>query len=824
VAVVGSLARDLRYTLRSLRGTLRLTFAALGCVALGLGGAVFILTVANAVLLQAPPFPDADRLMRVWTLRGSARERADVSYLDARDVTARARSFDAVEIIARTRAAFTMADGTERVRGESVTPGYFDLIAMRPSLGRLFARDEYAPDAPRVIIIGHALWMRAFGGRPDVLGQTVRARPNDGAPDESEQLFSIVGVMPPGFSGTVDPDVSEFWLPLEQYAPRAHFERRRSRPMWVLARLRPGVTPAAAHAEVSAIGRQLAAQHPDDYHEISLAVEPVGETWRERFRSGLTMLTAAAGLLLLIACVNIAYLLLARLAQRDHELRLRAALGAPRGSLVRQLLLESLILTLGGGAAGMLLAVGGVKIFAAAQVFRLPSFLPLSVDVRVMVLGLGLVLVTALVSGALPALFVARTGASQQLREIGRGTTLGRRQRVVIDGLVAAEIALSSLLLVGSTLMVRTYANLVGSDLGFRTENIQRMAVTLDRREFPTPASQLAFVREAKSTLEALPGVAGVAFVAGVLPPWIDGVAPIAVGGVPRPELAADRHAVDDDFFGTMGIPVSEGRAFHAGDQADSRRVAVVSQSLARAIAGDARRSAVGTTIQIARDARQAAAADEIVIVGVVADVRYHGPNAARRADHDLYVPIAQRPDETVSIAIHARRDPTLLMGAVRRAIGRLAPTSPVHWVSTMEEELGIQFGDARLYAWLTAVFGASALLLVTIGVYGVVSNSVTRRWSELGVRMAIGARPTQIVTLVLAQAARPMLIGVAAGAAVSLAAASLLSTLVYGVATSDAVTFIGVGMALLAIALGACYLPARRVTRLELRDVLLPR
>ena len=819
------LVGDLSYTLRSLRGTLRLSLAAAGCVALGLGGAVFILTVARSVLFQPPPFPDADRLVRVWTYRGAVRERADVSYLDARDLAARAQSFDAVEIIARTRAAITMRDGTERVRGESVTPGYFDMIAMRPSVGRAFSRDEYEPAGPRVMIVSHAFWMRAFGGRSDILGQTVRARANNGTANDDDQVFSIIGVMPPGFSGTVEEDISEFWLPIEQFTPRAQLDRRRTRQMWVLARLRAGVSPASAHAEVQAIGQQLAAQHPDDYHQIALGAEPVGETWRGRFRGGLSMLSAAAGLLLLIACVNIAYLLLTRLAQREHELRLRTALGAPRSALVRQLLIESLVLTVGGGTLGMLLAVWGVNVFAAAQVFRLPPFVRLSVDVGVVAIGLGLVLTTAVLSGALPAFFVSRAGGAQQLREIGRGTTLGRRQRLVIDGLVAAELALSFLLLVGSTLMIRTYANLVGSDLGYRTENVQRLALTLDAREFPTPQSQLAFVREAKASLASLPGVLGVTTVAGVLPPWVGGVAPLAVGGVPREDLVADRHSVDDDFFTVMGIAVREGAGFSSSDRADSRRVAVVSQSLARAIVGNGGRSVIGTSIQIARDARQlAAGAEEIVIVGVVDDVRYHGPRAIRRVDHDLYLPIAQRPDETISIAVRTERDPELLLGQLRRSLGRLAPTSPIHWVSTMDEELGIQFGDARLYAWLTAVFGAIALLLVTVGVYGVISNAVTRRWSELGVRMAVGARPAEIEMLVLSQAAWPMLLGITVGAVASLAVAELLASLVYGIGTTDPVSFMGVGVVLLGVGLVACYLPARRVTKLDLRDVLQPR
>ena len=817
-----ALLRDLRHTLRSFRGTLRLSLAAIGCVALGTGGAAFILTIAKAVLVQPPPFPDADRLVRIWTIREGTGQSADVSYLDVRDIEARARSFDAVEMAARTRTAFTTDVGTERVRGESVTAGYFALIDVRPALGRAFSREEYEPGAPRVMLIGHGLWMRMFGGRPEIVGQTVRARGNAGMPGESDQLFTVVGVMPPGFAGTVDPDVSEFWLPIEQYTPRALLDRRRSRSVWVLARLRPDVTVNTAQAEVGAIGRQLAAEHPNDYREMSLGVEPVGETWRERFRGGLTMLTAAAGLLLLIACVNISYLLLTRLAHREHELRVRMALGAPRASIVRQLLLESLVLTIAGGVLGTILAAWGVRAFAAAEVFRLPAYVPLTVDASVVGIALGLVLVTAMLSGALPAAFVSRVGSAQQLREVGRAATLGKRQRLAIDGLVAAEVAFSFLLLTGSLLMVRTYANLVRSDLGFRTENLQRLAISLDPQEYSTAERQLAFIEEARASLAAHPGVSGVSFVAGILPPWFDPEVPLAVGGVARPELAAvERHAVDDQFFRVMGIAVRDGRGFLPSDRADTRRVAIVSWSLARALAGGDGRGALGMTFQIARDARQPSAIEPIAVVGIAEDVRYHGPRAERAADHDLYLPIAQAPSSILSIAVATERDPSMLLGALQRTLGRLAPTSPIHWVSTMEEELALQFGDARLYAWLTGVFGGIALLLVTIGIYGVMSNAVTRRYTELGVRMAIGARPRDIVSLVLAQASRPMLAGIAVGAAAALASATLATSLVYGMAPTDPATFAGVAVTLLVTGLIACYLPARRATRLDPKQVL---
>ena len=819
------LLQPIRHTLRSLRGTRALSLAAVGCVLLGTGGAVFILTIANGVLRRDPPFADAERLVRVWTVRDGTGQYGDVSWLDVQDLAARARSFDAIEVAARTRTALTTAAGTERLRGESVTPGYFALIDMRPALGRAFSSEEYAPDAARVILLGHTLWMRTFGGDHAIIGRTVRLRGSTGSPDEADALVTVVGVMPPGFSGTVDPDHSEFWLPIEHYTPRSLLERRTSRSSWVMARLRPGVALSAAHAEVAEIGRDLAAEHPAAYRELSMGVEPVGESWRSRFRAGLTLLTVAAGLLLLIACTNVAYLLLARLAQREHELRLRLALGAGRGVIVRQILRESLLLTVVGGAVGVLLAIRGVQAVAAAGVFQLPPYVSLAVDARVVAVAMGLLLLTAVVSGALPAWLGARLSAGHQLREMGRGTTLGRRQRLTIDGLVAAEVAFSFLLLVASALMVRSYANLASSDPGFRVDRVQRLAITLDPGEYDTPERQLAFAREVRAQLQAQPGVTGVSVIAGVLPPWFDPEVQIAVGGVPRPELSAVRqHAVDENFFTVMDIPLRGGRVPSARDDATAPRVAVVSRSVARALAGGDGRSALGMRFEIVRRGQAAPAGTPVEIVGVAEDVRYNGPRGNPvQVDRDLYLPIAQSPDPTLSIAVATAGDPSPLLPGFQRLLGRLAPTSPQHWISTMEEELALQFGDARLYAWLTGVFGATALLLVTLGIYSVLANAVTRRLAELSVRMAVGARPRDIVTLVVSQASRPILVGVAVGGVLALAAVGLAASLVYGMRARDPVTFGGVAALILAAGLVASYVPTRRATRLD-PNVLLQR
>ncbi len=806
--------QDLRSGLRAYRTLPMLLAAALACVALGMGGTLFIVAVAQGVLLRPPPFPDADRLVRIWTVAEGGSARQDLSVLEARDIQAQAHSFAALEIAARTRAAVMTEEGTERMRGESVTSGYFALIGLQPALGRLFSPAEYAPGAPGVIVISHRMWQQKFGGRADILGRAVRARGSTG--QEVDRLYSIVGVLPAGFIGTVDPDISDFWLPLEQYAPRRVLEDRRTRAAWVIARLRAGATLAAAQEEVARLGDRLAAQYPDAYQQLGFRVEPLGESWRARFRTGLLMLTGAAALLLFIACINVAHLLLARLLQREPELRLRLVLGAGRGRILRLLLTESLVLAVAGGVLGILLATWCVHLFVAADVFRLPAYVRITIDARVVLLAAALVLLTSLLFGVLPAWFGTRLDAAQALRQAGRGSTMGRRQKRITEALITAEVCLCFLLLIGCALLLRTYSNLLRADVGYRTERLLRMAISLDGQPYPNTEARLGFVRAAGALLRQQPGVRGVSFLAGVLPPFFDDEVAIARDGRTLPALSAvQHHAIDSAFLGVLDIALRHGRNFQHADGAAAPRVAIVSESLARTLSGGAARTALDLTVQLAGSAAP------VQIVGIVEDVRYHGPLATRPIDYDVYVPIEQALQQVLSIAIQTAGDPTALLRPLQQALGTLAPTSPLHWMSTMQDELQLQYGDARLYAWLTGVFGGSAMLLALLGIYGVVTHSVIRRYSELGVRRAVGASRGHILWLVLRQGSRPLVLGLVLGAALALAVGRFLHTLLYGVNTADPRTFVSVAVVLLGMGLLACYLPARRATRLDPRAVL---
>lgn len=809
--------QDLRFGFRNLLRTPRITLAALACAAIGIGAAIFIAALTEALLLRQLPFADADRLVRIWLTTDGNATREDLSYPDVRSLREATRSFAAIEVTARTRAAVRTETGSERMRGESVSAGYFGTVGVTASVGRLFAANEYDPGAAPVVLISDAMWRRKFGGRPEVIGATLAMRPSVG--DDAERLYTIVGVMPPGFSGTIDSDVSDFWLPIGQFLPQPLLESRTARIVWVLARLAPGATEATARAELAMIRQDLAAHYPLEYRHRAFSLEAVGEMTRERFRTGLLMLNGAAALLLLIACGNVANLLLARLAQREGELALRLALGAERKRVLRLLLTESLLLATAGGVLGTALAALSVRVFVARDVLAVPDYMRITLDVRMIALAAGVVAVTSILFGVLPAWAGSRVHPASRLRESDRSGTTTFRQRMLVEGLITTQVALAFVLAVGSTLMLRTYVNLLDDDVGFRTRNLLRMAVTLDPGEYGTSEAQLGFARDATTLLESQPGVRRVSFMAGVLPPGFDRQTALAVGGETVESLGeVPVHAVDDAFLDVLDIPLLRGRNLEPRDDANAPRVALVSESLAEALAPDQGAGAIGRRFQtIAADGR---ISEPMEIVGVVGDVKYHGPLTVTRG-YNVYVPITQDPWWIMSIAIWTDVPPASLIEPLQRELGQFAPTSPQHWISTMEDELALHYGEARIHAWLTAVFGAAAALLVVLGLYGVLTYAVARRNRELAVRIAMGALPRDIMALVLGYGSRTMTLGLIAGALAAFAGARLVGSLVYGVAPTDVLTFILVGATLFLLGMVASYLPARRAAGVEPAETL---
>jgi predicted permease len=563
---------------------------------------------------------------------------------------------------------------------------------------------------------------------------------------------------------------------------------------------------------VRSVATALAAEHPAAFDRVTLTAEPFGESWRVRFRLSLYTLLAAAGLLLLIACANVATLLLARLAQRESELTVRIALGAPRRRILRQLLLESLMVAAAGGAAGLALAAAAVRVFAASGVFALPPYVHIAIDTRAAVIGIVLVGVTGMLFGVLPAALGSGEAGKVGL-ERGARVSLGRKQRRYGQMLVVAQVAFTFVLIVGSTLLLRTYRNLIGADLGYRTQNLLRLAVSPDPNAFRNGPSRVALADHIKQTFEAYPGVRRTTVMAGVLPPWFDDVVDVTSG----PDLRirdAGRHAVGPDYFEVMGMTLLRGRSFASSDRAPGATSAVLSESLAQRLTESTKRDAIGQRVHAS--VAGMSSLETLEIIGVVNDVSYNGPRRARLADHDLYVPLERGRPGALSIAVHTGVDPASLIDPLSRALGKLAPTSPQHWISTMEAELGLQYREPQLYASLSAIYGLAAAMLAVLGIYSVLANNVARRHRELGVRMAVGAQPWDIIRLVLSEGIRTVAVGLAIGTSLSVLGTRLLAGLLYGVSPGDVLTLLLASAGLGATGLVAALIPSLRASRVD--------
>jgi putative ABC transport system permease protein len=810
----------LRFALRSLVRTPRLSLAAVACIGLGAAATTAVSTLVAATVLRPLPFPAADRLVRLWW-EEDGNPRVSLSIPELRDA-ASLRSFDVLLATARVRAVAVLDGGAQRMRGEGVSPGYFESLGLRPHLGRLLADEDHRPGAPRVIVISHALWTGSFGADPAVVGRTFRTE---------RAAYTIAGVGPAGFQGTVEPDVVTFWIPLSQYEPAAMLEERRTRQSWAIGRLREGTGLGAAAAEVAALGGALAERHPVVYRRLRLRVEPMGENWRGGFRASGLLLAGSAVLLLLVAATNVAGLLLARVIERRRELAVRAALGADRGRLVRQLLLEAAILVAAGSALGMLVAPAVLRAFLALSPVALPAYVQVAPDARALLVSIAALAVTGLLAGTAPAIFGSRVAPGEALKEDGRGTVGGRAERRAGGLLVAGEVALTLVLLVAGALLLRSWERLEKVPLGYRTEGLARLAFALSRQDVPETSAVPAFRERVRATLLEHPGVQEVGLVWLTLPPWDAERFRIRFAGldpaVAEEGLDVGGHLADHGLLPALGIPILAGRNFEPADAAAGAHVALVSRSVAERMGGVA--AAVGRELVVpGRDPAMPSGAFQVV--GVAENVAWDGrreqdtdrmirfaDRGDRRAGReDVYLPLALYPLRTVSAAVSMRGDAAAALEPLRRRIASVAPTSAVQWTSTMREELALEVQPARFYALLVTAFSTSALLLTAVGVFAVLSHGVSRRTGEIGLRMALGARAVDIAWLVLESGSRALGAGVVAGLAGAVVLGRAVSGVLYEVPPLDGAAFAAATAVLLLVALPAGLLPARRASRLQ--------
>lgn len=793
--MLDALRQDLRFALRQLRSHPGFTAVVLLTLGLGIGANTAMFSVVDAVLLRPLPYPEASRLVLLQGHKeGIGNEAASVP--DFLDWKAQSRSFSGMTAFAGASLNLAASDGRppQRLVAARVTSDFFRTLGVAPSPGRGFTAQEDRPGAGKVVVLGRSLWKDRFGADPDVIGRAVTL---NGEP------YTVVGIAAPGFEF---PSWAQAWTPVAPQ-PGSPGQGRRSDFLGVVGRLAPGVTLEAARADMAAIGQRLERQYPATNTGWSVAVTPLRERIVGDVRPALLVLLGAVGLVLLIACANVANLLLARGAARRRELAMRAALGAPRRRLVGQLLAESLVLSVLGAGLGILLTFWATRALVGLDPGALPRLSEVHLDGAVLLFALGAALVTTVLFGLVPALRLTRTDLRGELVDGAR--TAGSIGRGVLDrGLVAAQVAIAVVLLVGAGLLIRSFAHLQGVDPGFRARGVLTARVSLPDNRYPDDPRVREFWTSLLARVGRLPGVTE-AGVTTDLPLQSGSYLSFRVQGRPAPGRDEVQDAVvcsvGGDYFQALGIPLVRGRLPDARDGPGDRPVAVIDRAMARRYWGE--HDPIGDRISF--DGNR-----WYTIVGVVGSVRTESLD--RPGYPHAYLSVLQSPRHGMALALRTDGDPTALAGAVRAAVGALDPTLPVYSLRSMREIVETSILRPRFDVATLATFAALALLLALIGIYGVLSYAVSRRLRELGVRMVLGADRGATIRFVLRLGMTPVLAGVAVGLAGAVLAVRVLSGLLYGVSPLDPVTFVLVPAALVAVAALACWLPAWRATRVD--------
>jgi putative ABC transport system permease protein len=801
--MLADLWQDLRYGVRMLAQKPGFTLIAVITLALGIGANTAIFSVVQTVLLRPLPFPEPERLVVLATTGVSASYRAGVAYPDYVDWRTRTQSFEDTACFLNTGFNLIGVEPPVTVTGRRVSWNFFPMLGVKPQLGRLFAESDDKAGAVPTALISHGLWREKFGGDPAVIGKTIKL---GGDP------FEVIGVLPPGFELLRRDDI---FVPLGLWFTPDHNILKRSNqfPLYVLGRLKRGVTEQQARTELAAVAAQLAREYPTTNANRSATAVSLAAMQVENVRPVLLVLLGAVGCVLLIACVNVANLMLVRAAGRERELAVRLALGAGRGRIVRQLLTESLLIAALGGAAGLLLGAWGISGLTALVPRDLVQLDQVRLNQTVLLFTLLVSVLTGLLFGLLPALHAARTDLNAALKEGGRSTAGAAWERAR-KGLLVAEVGLALVLLVGAGLMLRTLHQLTRVNLGFNAENLLTLQFGLPGKVYNTER-RLEFFRDCRARLEALPGVRSAAFVMS-LP--IDGAqwgSPFIMADKPVPPPGKLPYAafipISANYFEAMGIRLIAGRAFSEAEMTDTPPVTVINELMARNLwPGE---NPIGKRLRQGNAESQAAWRE---VVGVVADVKLNG--VVMEGPLQIFLPLAQRNSSNVGLVVRTTGDPLAAAAAVERTIHALDKDLPVKSRS-MDQIMGNAIARERLALTLLAGLALLALLLAGVGIYGVMSYAVAQRTHELGIRLALGARTSDMLRLVVRQGMRLAAAGVILGLAVALTLAKLMtsfSALLYGVKATDPMTLVLIALLLLTVALVACWLPARRATKVD--------
>lgn len=792
--------QDLRYALRQLGRNPGFALVAVLTLALGIGATTAMFGAIDAVLLKPLPYPNADRVLTLWQHhRGEGVARGEVAPANFLDWRERSSSFEALAAVEPYSVAYLApeAAGPESIPAWKVSKGFFEVLGVPAFIGRTFRADEYDTGGAGVAVLGHRIWQSRFGGDANIVGKTLIL---------GGEAATIVGVMPPAFDY---PAGRQVWVP----RVFADWEQDNRGSAWwqVVGRLKAGVGVGTARAELDAIATQLEREYPQTNTHSGISVVPLPEQLVGHVRPALLLLFAAVGLVLLIACVNVANLLLARGINREHEFAIRAALGASRGRVIRQLITESVLLAGLGSLAGLAIAAWGLKVFQTVAADNFPRIETLGVDGRMVAFTLLTAFATVLLFSLIPALHTARAELRMRLQPMSQSATKGARG--LRNGLVIAELALAMMLLVGAGLLVRSFVALLEVERGYRADNVLVVQVQT-RQYYPTSDQRALFVQQTLERIAALPGVeaAGVTSSLPLAESVGDDRATFAIESRPAPapgqEPSAHTVVVTHGFFSALAIPLRRGRLFEPADDADTPPVVLINETMAARYWPGA--DPLGGRI-VYEFGGQAATAE---IIGVVGDVRHAGPDEEPRPT--LFLPHVQAPAGAFWFTARTANDPASLTRAVQNEIWAMNPAMPIREHTTLDALLADSLRERRFNLLLLLSFSLTALALAAVGTYGLLSYEASRRTREIGIRIALGAERSDVLRLVVGQGVKLVLIGVALGAGLALATTRVLSGLLFGISPFDPLTFVSIALLLIAVTAIASYLPAQRATRVE--------
>lgn len=792
-----TLIRDIRYGFRSLLKRPGFTVIALIALALGIGANTAIFSLVNAVLLRPLPFAEPDRLVWIWGNVRNGSSRASVSPPDFLDYRQQNTTFEefAASFSMPLPLNLTGSGEPERLTGAAVTGNYFQALGVQPLLGRAFTLENEKPGSDQVAVLSYGLWQKRFGGDRSIVNRTIVL---DG------RTCLVTGVMPQDFNF---PQSAELWVPIN-FEIAQGMKQRGAHFMRPIGKLKQGVTLAQAQADIDAIARRLEEQYPDTNQGWNLRLESLRERLVGSTRPTLFILFGAVGFVLLIACANVANLLLVRAAGRQKEIALRTALGAGRFRIVRQMITESVLLALAGGTLGTLLAVWGVELLVKLSEGNIPPTAQVRIDVAVLAFTLLISVFTGVLFGLAPAFRTMNLNLSESLKEGGRSGGDGGHRNRIRSVLVALESAVSVVLLIGAGLLVRSLIQLQHVSPGFDPQNVLTMRVDLPRGKYSTPEKNGSFFTEIERRIGSLAGVEDVGLVSELpLSGQRNDVLFIVEGRPPVSSdqaFGADYRRVNQHYFNAMRIPLLRGRNFTEQEVRESAKVVIISDLLARQVFPN--EEPIGKRLIVVIDKQP------FEIIGIGGDIRDRAleinPFPA------MYLPSYQ--NGGMNVVVRTQGDPASLTGAIRKEVHAIDPDQPIAAVRTMNEWMDRSVAGPRYRTALLALFAFVALVLASTGIYGVMSYSVSQRTHEIGVRMALGARRSDVMRLVVRQGMTLVVIGVGLGIVGAIALTRLMSTLLFGVTAKDPFTFVVVGALLMLVAFVACYLPARRATKVD--------